>query len=453
MPARAPCAKPHGIVVSGIGGTGVITIGALLGMAAHIEGKGVSVLDVAGLAQKNGEVYSHVRIAANPRHLNAARIGAGEADLLLGCDLVTASSDETLTALAPERARAVINGHETMTAAFTRDPDAEFPEARLQAAIAGAIRADRLPDYVDANSLAQALLGDSVGANLLLLGFACQRGLLPVGPAAIVAAIDLNGNAPEMNRRAFAWGRMLALDPRAVARAGGLSDLAPAPPDKGELDGFVARRAADLALYQNESYAERYRILVARARAAETEQAPGRDGFAAAVARSYYKLLAYKDEYEVARLYGDGRFARALAENFEGKSRLTVHLAPPFLVNRDPTTGAPIKREFGAWMLRAMRLLAPFKFLRGTALDPFGYTPERIAERGLIAEYETLTAELIERLTPATHALATELALLAFKIRGFGHVKAAAIERTKKTEFALLARLRGARGPAAKAAE
>ena len=452
-PVRAPCVKPYGIVASGIGGTGVVTIGALLGMAAHLEGKGVSVLDVAGLAQKNGEVYSHIRIAADPARLNAARIGAGEADLLLGYDLITAASVETLTTLAPERARAVVNSHEAMTAVFTHDPDAEFPEARLQAAIAGAVRADCVPDYVDANGFAQALLGDTVGANLLLLGFACQRGLLPVGPAAIVEAILLNDIAPDMNRRAFAWGRMLALDASGVARAAGLPAVTPAPPDMGGLDGFVARRAADLSAYQDEAYAERYRALVARARAAEAERAPGRDGFSEAVARSYYKLLAYKDEYEVARLYSDGRFARTLAETFEGKSRLSVHLAPPFLGERDPTTGAPVKRAFGPWMLTAMRLLAPLKFLRGTAFDPFGHTPERAAERRLIAEYETLVAELIDRLTPETHPLATELAALALKIRGFGHIKTQAIARAKTAEAALLARLRVASGPRAKAAE
>ncbi|MCC7016079.1 MAG: indolepyruvate ferredoxin oxidoreductase family protein, partial [Rhodospirillales bacterium] len=360
-PGRAPCLKPYSIVVSGIGGTGVVTVGALLGMAAHIEGKGVSVLDVAGLAQKNGEVYGHVRVAAEPSALHAARIGAGEADLLLGCDLVTAASAETLPALAPDRARAVVNAHETMTAAFTHDPDADYPEARLRATIAAAASSDFAPDYVDANGLAEALLGDSAGANVLLLGFACQKGLLPAGPAAIEQAIDLNGVAPEMNRRAFAWGRMLALDPLAVARAAGLPAVAPVPADMGGFDGLVARRAADLRAYQDEAHAGRYRALVERARAAEAERAPGRDGFAEAVAKAYYKLLAYKDEYEVARLYSDGRFARALAETFEGKFRLAVHLAPPLLGERDPTTGAPVKRAFGPWILTALRLLAPLQ--------------------------------------------------------------------------------------------
>jgi indolepyruvate ferredoxin oxidoreductase len=442
-PGRAPCERAYGIVVSGIGGTGVVTIGALLGMAAHIEGKGVSVLDVAGLAQKNGEVYSHVRIAAERSRLNAARIGAGEADLLLGCDLVTAASAETLPTLAPDRARAVVNAHETMTAAFTHDPDADFPEAHLRASI-GAASPDFVPDYVDANGLAEALLGDSVGANMLLLGFACQKGFLPVGPAAIEQAILLNGVAPEMNCRVFAWGRMLAIDPLAVARAAGLPAVAPALPDMGGLDEFVARRDADLRAYQDETYARRYRALVARARAAEAERAPGGDGFAEAVAQGYYKLLAYKDEYEVARLYSDGRFARALAEIFEGGPRLAVYLAPPLLGERDPTTGAPIKRAFGPWILTAMRLLAPLKVLRGTVFDPFGRTPERQAERRLIAEYETLVAELIERLTPGTHALASELAVLPLKIRGFGHIKTAAIARAKTAEAGLLVRLRAA---------
>ena len=451
-PARASGKGPYGIVVSGIGGTGIVTIGALLGMAAHMEGKGVSVLDVAGLAQKNGEVFSHVRIAASAEDLRAARIGAGEADLLLGCDLVTAASAETLPALAPDRARAVVNTHETMTAAFTRDPDAEFPEVRLRQAIAAAT-AGRDSDWVDATGLAHALLGDAAGANVLLLGTACQKGLLPVGPSAIAQAIELNGVSTDMNLAAFAWGRRLAVDPLAVARAAGLAAALPARADQGGLDGFVARRANDLALYQNAAYAERYRALVAAARAAEATRAPDSRGFAEAVARAYYKLLAYKDEYEVARLYGDGRFARALADTFEGAPRLTVYLAPPFLGERDPATGAPVKRAFGPWMLAAMRLLAPFKVLRGTPFDPFGRTAERKAERRLIADYETLIAELIGRLAPETHALATELAALPLDIRGFGPIKSAAIARVKVAEAALLARLRATPGPRARAAE
>ncbi|MBM3581061.1 MAG: hypothetical protein FJX37_03750 [Alphaproteobacteria bacterium] len=227
----------------------------------------------------------------------------------------------------------------------------------------------------------------------------------------------------------------------------------PARADQGGLDGFVARRANDLALYQNAAYAERYRALVAAARAAEATRAPDSRGFAEAVARAYYKLLAYKDEYEVARLYGDGRFARALADTFEGAPRLTVYLAPPFLGERDPATGAPVKRAFGPWMLAAMRLLAPFKVLRGTPFDPFGRTAERKAERRLIADYETLVAELIGRLAPETHALATELAALPLDIRGFGPIKSAAIARVKVAEAALLARLRATPGPRARAAE
>ncbi|MEK7245837.1 MAG: DUF6537 domain-containing protein, partial [Pseudomonadota bacterium] len=329
----------------------------------------------------------------------------------------------------------------------------DFPEAHLQAAIAAAANPGFAPDYVDASGLVQALLGDSAGANMLLLGFACQKGFLPVGPAAIEQAIVLNGVAPEMNRRAFAWGRMLALDARAVARAAGLPAFAAAPADMGGLDGFIARRAADLRAYQDEAYAGRYRELVARARAAEAERAPGCDGFAEAVAKAYYKLLAYKDEYEVARLYSDGRFARALAETFEGAPRLAVHLAPPVLGERDPATGAPVKRAFGPWMLMAMRLLAPLKVLRGSLFDPFGRTAERRSERRLIAAYETLIAELIERLAPETHALAVELASLPLKIRGFGHVKAQAIAQTKTNEAELLVRLRATSEPRAKAAE
>ena len=449
-PARAGSAGAYGIVVSGIGGTGVVTIGAILGMAAHIEGRGVSVLDVAGLAQKNGEVYGHIRIAAAADGLHAARIGAGEADLLIGCDLITAASGETLPTLAPDRTRAVVNAHETMTATFTHDPDTVFSEDRIEAAIAATTRAR---DFVDATSLAVALLGDSVGANMLLLGFACQKGLLPVSPAAIDAAIALNGVALDFNRHAFAWGRMLAVDPGAVARAAGLAQ--PRPLAAGDdLPGFIERRAAELTLYQNRAYAQRYTDLIERVRAAEAKRAPGRTGLVAAVARSYYKLLAYKDEYEVARLYTDGRFQQALERTFEEPARIIVHLAPPLFAERDPRTGTPQKRAYGPWMLTAMRLLAPLKALRGTPLDPFGRTEERLAERRLIADYESLIAELLERLTSDTHALATELAAVPLAIRGFGQVKARAMATAKTAEAALLARLRKVPGGAnAKAAE
>ncbi len=450
-PARAMSKDTYGIVVSGIGGTGVVTIGAILGMAAHLEDRDVSVLDVAGLAQKNGEVYSHIRIAAGSDGASAARIGAGEADLLIGCDLITAASGETLPTLAPDRTRAVVNAHETMTAAFTHDPDAAFSEDRIEAAIAGATQAR---DFVDATSLAVALLGDSVGANMLLLGFACQKGLLPVSPAAIDEAITLNGVALDFNRHAFAWGRMLALDPTAVARAAGLAPLAPAAPVADDLAGFIARCAADLALYQDRAYAARYTALIERVRAAESERAPRRTGLAAAVARAYFKLLAYKDEYEVARLYTDGRFARAIANTFDAPARMTVHLAPPLFAERDPRTGAPKKRAYGPWMLHAMRLLAPLKILRGTPFDPFGRTDERRAERRLIADYEALIGELVARLAPDTHALATELAALPLAIRGFGPVKTRAMTEAKTAEAALLARLRKASGGSqAKAAE
>ncbi|MBM3565695.1 MAG: indolepyruvate ferredoxin oxidoreductase family protein, partial [Alphaproteobacteria bacterium] len=449
-PVRALSARASGIVVSGIGGTGVVTIGAILGMAAHIEGKSVSVLDVAGLAQKNGEVYGHIRIADSPEALHAARIGPGEADLLIGCDLITAASGETLGVMAPDRTRAVVNTHETMTAAFTHDPDAAFAEEKLEHVVAESTLAR---DFVDATGLAMALLGDSVGANMLLLGFACQKGLLPVSHAAIDEAIRLNGVAVEFNRHAVAWGRTWAVNPDAVLRAAG---LAPSSPSGAPFDlaAFIERRAADLAAYQNQAYAARYRAMIERVRAAESRQAPGTHALLEAVARAYYKLLAYKDEYEVARLYSDGRFARAISKTFAGPVRLSVHLAPPILAGRNRGDGVPPKHAFGPWMLAAMKFLAPLKILRGTPFDPFGRSEERRAERKLIVEYETLVAELIERLDPGNHALAAELAALPLAIRGFGPVKMRAIAEAKEAEARLLSRLRGSTdGHRAKAAE
>jgi indolepyruvate ferredoxin oxidoreductase len=441
-PALPALDRPYSIVVTGVGGTGVVTIGALVGMAAHLEGKGCGILDMAGLAQKGGAVWSHLRVAATPAAIRTIRVAPGGADLVLGCDVVVAAQSKTLATVRKGATRLVVNTQEVMPGEFTRKPDLDFPAARLRRAIEAAAGGDRV-DFVDAGRIAVTLLGDTIAANVFMLGYAWQKGLVPVGAAALEQAIELNGAGVTMNKLAFLWGRRAAHDPAAVERV-----AAPRPEPgsslrlSASLDELIERRAAFLVGYQDERYARRYLDLVDRARAAERERARGRQGLAEAVARGYFKLLAYKDEYEVARLHSDGAFAARLAGEFEGDYRLAFNLAPPLLARRDPATGVPRKIAFGPWILTAFRVLARLKRLRGTAFDPFGYTAERRTERRLIAEYETLVAEVLARLDDANHAAAVELAALPLRIRGFGHVKARALHEAKAREAELVAALR-----------
>ena len=420
-PAIASSADPYGVIVTGIGGTGVITVGAVLSMASHLQGKGVSVLDIAGLAQKNGAVYSHIRIADDPENLHAVRIAAGGARLLIGCDMVTSASAETMSKLKPGYTSAVVNGHQTMTSDFIHDADLEFPEKGFQDALMEATSPRDL-EFIDATGLALKLLGNSIAANMLMVGYAYQKGLLPLSADAIEQALELNGVAVEFNKQAFLWGRRAAHDLDAVWRiAEPDTDM-----DKGTETGessFVDRRIADLTSYQNAEYGKRYAALVERVHAAEAMKTKGETGLADAVAKAYFKLLAYKDEYEVARLYTNGDFHRQLNRQFEGPIRLTFHLAPPLGAPRDPKTGELKKREFGAWVMHAFRLLSKLKGLRSTAFDVFGYSNERKIERRMITDYEMVLEELLEGLTPENHALATEIAGLPLGIRGFGHVK------------------------------
>ena len=440
-PAVPALDAPYGIVVTGVGGTGVVTIGALLGMAAHLEGRGCSLLDMAGLAQKGGAVVSHIRLAPRPEDIHAVRISAGGAKLILGCDLVVASGYEALSKIKPGETRAVINSHQVMTGEFTRNPDLAFPADKLQRLIAEAGGPGQA-DFIDATRIATALLGDSIATNLFMLGYAWQKGLVPLSQEAINQAIELNGVAVEANKRAFRWGRRAAHDLAAVE-----ASVAPAAEPQSHhlsqsLDELVARRVDFLTGYQNAAYGRRYQALVERLRKAEKEKAPGFTGLAEAVARYCFKLLAVKDEYEVARLYSGREFAEKLNAQFEGDFKLSFHMAPPLFAKRDPDSGELQKQEFGAWMLPALRAIAKLKGLRGTALDIFGYTAERRMERGLIRDYEALMEEVVAKLSPDNHALAVELASVPEKIRGYGHVKEAHVKTAKACEADLLAAFR-----------
>ena len=452
--------QTYGIIVTGIGGTGVVTIGAILGMAAHLEGKGVGVLDMAGLAQKGGAVFSHIRIADKPADIHAIRIAARGADLVLGGDIVVAGTKKVLAAVEPGVTTMVVNQALSMPGEFTRNADFSLPTERLRRAISSAT-GGKASYFVDASRIAAAVAGQTIAANMVMLGYAYQRGCLPLTAQAIETAIDLNGEAAAMNKTAFRWGRWAAADPAAVDEL-----TAPAPgtvTDARRLsqsfDETVARRAEYLTAYQNAAYAARYRDRVEKVKAAEAALAPGKCGLAEAVARNLFKLMAYKDEYEVARLYGNGEFLRQVAEEFSAeefdgdKLRFEFHLAPPLLARRDPATGEPRKITFGAWMLPAFRLLMRFKFLRGTALDPFGYGAERRMERKLIADYETTLAELLGKLNPGNHHLAVGIAAIPEKIRGFGHVKRRTLAAAKADEATLLDQFRSGAPHYLKAAE
>ncbi|NTV10807.1 MAG: indolepyruvate ferredoxin oxidoreductase family protein, partial [Zoogloea sp.] len=437
-PQLPATASPWNILVTGVGGTGVVTIGALIGMAAHLDGKGVTVLDMTGLAQKGGSVFSHIRIADRPEDLHAVRIAAGEAHAVIGGDLVVTASTEALTRMAAGMTRAVVNCTETPTVEFTHNPDWLFPLARMQAAIREAVGDDRGVDFLDAQGLATALMGDAIAGNLFLLGHAWQEGLVPVTLKSLEEAIRLNGVAVDMNLGAFLWGRRAAHDLAGVMRIA--NPPAADVPEDDSLDALIARRAALLADYQDAAYALRYTRLVERVRAAEAPL--GATRLTEAVARHYARLLAVKDEYEVARLYCDPALWQRVAANFEGDYRVNFHLAPPFIARPDPTTGRIAKHSYGPWMRHVFHWLAKLKGLRGTRWDVFGRQPERQAERALIAQYEADVAELLAGLDAGRLGLAVEIARLPEGIRGFGPVKAAAMERVAAVRVALLARWR-----------
>jgi indolepyruvate ferredoxin oxidoreductase len=426
--------KPWGILITGVGGTGTITLGALIGMAAHLDGKGVTALDMTGLAQKFGAVFSHVRIAERPEDIHAVRVAAGEANAVIGGDIVVTANTEALAKMQAGATRAVVNCTETPTAEFIRNPDWQFPLDRMQQTILEATGEGRA-DFIDANGLATALMGDAICGNLLLLGHAWQKGLVPVSLESLTRAIELNGVAVETNLQAFLWGRRAAHDRTAVERFARPSKVVELPRTQS-LDELVASRADYLTAYQDAALAARYRALVEQVR---TVEAPLRSTrLAVTVANNYFKLLAVKDEYEVARLHAAPAFHAQIADAFEGGYRLNFHLAPPLLAKTDPVTGRPLKRAYGPWMLTALRWLAKLKFLRGSAFDVFGKSAERRLEQRLIVEYEQDIAELLRCLDASNLASTIDLAGLPEHIRGFGHVKLRAAEAAQQKRQSLL---------------
>ena len=429
-------ARPWSMIITGIGGTGVVTIGQLLGMAARLEGKGTGIIDMAGLAQKNGAVVTHMKIGAKPEDISTIRIAAGGADLLLGCDLVTSASERNLSRLVTGRSHAVVNSHEVMPAQFTNDANFMLPSENMMLQLQARISRENV-HFTDATAIAKKLLGNSLAANLFTLGFAWQKGLVPLSAESIEKAIELNGVAVSMNQQAFLWGRRAAHNYAAVETIVG--DNVEGTLVIEGLDEMVNKRAAFLSDYQNEAYGQEYSAFVNSVRSVEAEIV-GNDKkvLSEAVARYLFKLMAYKDEYEVARLFTGGAFETALNKKFSGDFKLKFHMAPPVFAKKDPSTGEARKQTYGPWMMGMFGLLAKMKGLRGTAFDLFGKTKERRAERQAILTYRETINSVLEGLTPHNVDLASEIASIPEYIRGFGHVKERHIAEANAKEAELL---------------
>ncbi|MEB0014088.1 indolepyruvate ferredoxin oxidoreductase family protein [Glaciimonas sp. Gout2] len=439
--------KPYGILVTGIGGTGVVTIGQILAMAAHVEGKGCSVLDMSGLAQKGGPVMSHVRLADHPDDLHSTRVGTGDADLVIGCDAIVTASRDALSRMGEGRTFAAINATRTPTAAFVKNPDWQSPDAAAEKDIRAACGNDRV-EFIDAGRIATVLMGDGIATNMFMLGYAWQKGWVPLTEASLLQAIELNALQVAFNKQAFLWGRTAACDPIGLDQRTRIND-SPAQviafKRAPTLDDVISRRVAFLTAYQDAAYAEQYRTFVGRVQQAEHQlQLNGgsrgssqSSRLSMAVANYLFKLMAYKDEYEVARLYTDGAFSQKIAGMFEGDYKIKFHLAPPLFAKHD-ANGHLIKQEFGPWMMRAFGVLAKCKFLRGSKLDIFGYTAERKEERDLITHYRQTIDALLPRLTSENLASAVAIASIPEEIRGYGHVKDRHLAAAKVKEQQLI---------------
>ena len=441
-PGQAPLTRSYSVVIAGIGGTGVVTISAILGLAAHLDGKQASTFDMTGLAQKNGAVISYIRIGAAPSDIHAVRVGRGETDLLIGCDLVVSGSSDILQTTGHGQTRAIINDHLVPTGDFFRNTDIDFHSRDFKTTITNAI-GNANTEFIDVTAIALRIAGDSIATNLFMVGYACQKGLLPVSPASVVRAIEANGVAVADNIRNFQLGRLAAHSPDllpgpATAPAGPSADASADP-----ITRIIARRAEFLAGYHNRSHAEHYKTFLNEVCAAEAQTVGTAGRLSETVARSLFRLMAVKDEYEVARQLTAPEFLRALDAQFEGRLSLAYHLAPPILSVWSRAGRQPAKIKFGPWFKVVLLLVAKCKWLRGTVFDPFGYTRERRDERQLIEQYKVTVRTLLTGLTAQNHALATEIASLPEEVRGFGHVKVRAMARFHEKERTLLARFAG----------
>ncbi len=438
--------RPWNILVTGIGGTGVLTVGSILAMAAHIEGKGCSTLNQTGLAQKFGAVVSHVRIASHQRDIHAVRITDGGADLLLGCDLVVSSMPDALTRLSPSRSHAIVNSHENPTAEFIQDPSYSFPGTQLQQRIVQESGQGKA-EFIDATRIARTLLGDSIASNLFMLGYAYQKHLVPVKMTSILQAIALNNVSVQLNQKAFDWGRKAAVNLKEVENLIPHSHRPVQPLEK--LHQIIDWRNRALQDYQNVRYAKKYLEIVHRVQNLETDlrDTSGLSSdethleLTKGVALSLFKLMAYKDEYEIARLYSKASFFDALNQQFEGNWKLRFHMAPPLLSRVNPHSGHPEKRALSGKMARVFPLLAKLKCLRGTPFDIFGKTKDRIIERRLMDEFIGDIDHIGQHLSLNTYDTAIEFFRLPLEIKGFGHVKMGNVDRYRTRRKALLNKL------------
>ncbi len=438
--ARPTLEKPYNIAIAGVGGTGVLTIGALLGMAAHIEGKASMILDMSGLAQKGGAVLSHVRLSEHTADVTCSRIVTGTADLVIAADEVVAASKDMLTLCESSRTTGIINSHVIPTADFILNRDFNFQARKINSVLENSLRKDS--SFVDFTHPAEVLLGDSIATNIMMLGYAYQRGQLPLSAEAIEKAIEVNGVSIKMNTEAFRLGRLAAVDPARLEAMTKGQDAPSAPKtlESTSFDEIVAHRSRLLTDYQNAAYAERYKTLVGKVREAARQGGYG-EALPRAVAINYAKLLAYKDEYEVARLFTDGSFQQLLRDQFDGDFKISFNLAPPILGGAKDALGRPKKSAFGPWMMSAFKWLARMRFLRGTALDIFGRSADRKLERELIAAYEKDVADVLSHLSPVTIETAVELLSLPDLIRGYGPVKEKAVADVKARHAQLVADL------------
>ena len=429
-----------GIVVAGVGGTGVITIGQLLGMGAHLEGKGIVTQDAGGLAQKGGATWSHVQIANRPEAIHTTKVDTAKADLVIACDAVVAAYKATLQVMQPGRTFVAMNSHGTPTASMIHDPDWQFPAAGCEAAVSDTVGADRVGHF-DAEQVATQMLGDSIYTNPLMLGYAWQKGRVPLSHASLMRAIELNGVQVDNNKAAFEWGRRCAHDLASVQSLFAAQQVIQFV-KKPSVDELVARRVEFLTGYQDSAYAQAYKGFVDQVRAAEAPLGAGHK-LSEAVARYLFKLMAYKDEYEVARLHTDPAFTSKIGAMFEGDYKIVHHLAPPLTAKKD-AHGHLVKQPFGPWMRSAFGLLAKMKGLRGSAWDVFGKTEERRMERALIGEYRACIEELLKGLSKERLDLAAEIARIPEEIRGYGHVKERHVKAARSKWDALMQRWRAA---------
>ncbi|MGI9287795.1 MAG: indolepyruvate ferredoxin oxidoreductase family protein [Pseudomonadales bacterium] len=439
-PQIKPLEKTYDLLVGGVGGTGVVTVGALITMAAHLEGKGASVLDFTGFAQKGGSVLSYVRLGQSPAVLNQVRIDHGMADTVIACDIVVGTDPRAIKVLRHGHTQVIVNAAEIPSGDFVLDRNADMATEQRIALLQQAVGVDRV-ETIAANTIAENLMGHSVYSNVFLLGNAWQKGLVPLSLAALLRAIELNGVAVEQNKQAFDWGRLAAGKLDYVILHSGLQQTADAPPNI-DIEHLVARRCAFLTEYQDAAYAKRYESFVHRVSEAESQLGIDDKPLTTAVAKYLFKLMAYKDEYEVARLYTEGTFTNKLQETFSGDYRLTFNMAPPLLARKKDHLGRPKKITLGPWMLPLFKLLAKGKVIRGKRFDPFGQSQERKTERGLIAAYERTLGEILPSLNQQNHAIAVTIAGVPDQVRGYGPVKDESIAQAQQRSNELLVEFR-----------